>query len=120
VNGSGLNVIYRSLAGRIYLQQFGASTGPVSWSTHQGNRQRDGNISLSLFPPGTPWITHKESGYRRVSFSWGGTATNSALAWRIYRAEQSEGPFIHVMTLRNAANSYTDFDLKPGCQYFYE
>jgi hypothetical protein len=120
VNGSGLNVIYRSLTGRIYIQQFGASTGPVSWSTHRGNRQRDGNVLLSLFPPGTPWITRKESGYRRASFSWGGSATNSALAWRIYRAEQPEGPFVHIVTLRSSANSYTDSALKPGCQYLYE
>jgi FG-GAP repeat len=120
VNGTGLSVIYRSLLGRIYIQQFGVSTGPVSWSTHRGNRQRDGNFLLSLFPPGTPLITHKESGYRRASFSWGGPATNSALAWRIFRAEQPEGPFVHIVTLKNSANSYVDSGLKPGCQYFYE
>ncbi|PYM14249.1 MAG: hypothetical protein DME18_07145, partial [Verrucomicrobia bacterium] len=121
VNGKGLDVIYRSLAGRVYIQNFGATNvGPVSWSTHRGNRQRDGNFESSLFPPGTPLITHKESGYRRAGFSWGGPATNAAKAWRIYRAEQPEGPFTHIMTLTADATNYTDYLLKPGCQYIYE
>ena len=81
LSGNGLDVIYRSLAGRIYVQNFGATgSGPVSWSTHRGNRQRDGNFGVSLFPPGTPLITRKESGYRRASFSWEGPATNTAMA----------------------------------------
>ena len=118
VNGKGLDVIYRSLAGRVYIQNFGATNGgPVSWSTHRGNRQRDGNFESSLFPPGTPLITRKESGYRRAGFSWGGPATNAAKAWRIYRAEQPEGPFTHIMTLTADATDYTDYLLKPGCQY---
>ncbi|PYK99702.1 MAG: hypothetical protein DME19_07730, partial [Verrucomicrobia bacterium] len=121
VNGKGLDVIYRSLAGRVYIQNFGATNGgPVSWSTHRGNRQRDGNFESSLFPPGTPLITRKESGYRRAGFSWGGPATNAAKAWRIYRAEQPEGPFTHIMTLTADATDYTDYLLKPGCQYIYE
>ena len=121
VNGNGLDVIYRSLAGRIYIQNFGATKpGPVSWSTHRGNRQRDGNFGVSLFPPGTPSITSKESGYRRAAFSWGGPATNTAKAWRIYRAEQPEGPFTHIVTLSAGATCYTDYLLKPGGQYIYE
>ena len=121
VRGDGLDVIYRSLAGRIYIQNFGATNaGPVSWSTHRGNRKRDGNLGISLFPSGTPLITRKEAGFRRAGFSWGGPATNTAKAWRIYRAEQPEGPFTHIVTLTANATSYTDYLLKPGCQYIYE
>lgn len=121
VNGSGLLVIYRSLAGRVHLQNFGATgSAPVSWATHRGNRQRDGNFGSFLFPPGTPLVTHKEAGYRRASFSWGGAATNTAKAWRIYRAEKPEGPFTHLVTLAASSTSYTDYLLKPGCQYIYE
>ena len=81
VRGDGLDVIYRSLAGRIYIQNFGATNaGPVSWSTHRGNRKRDGNLGISLFPSGTPLITHKEASFRRAGFSWGGSATNTAKA----------------------------------------
>lgn len=121
-NGDGgLDVVYRSLAGRIYIQNFGATrSGPVSWSTHRGNPQRDGNLGVSLFPPGTPLITRKESGYRRASFSWGGSATNTAKGWRIDRAEQPEGPLTPIVTLPTEATFYTDSSLKPGCQYFYE
>jgi hypothetical protein len=122
VNGDGgLDVIYRSLTGRLFIQNFGSTRpGPVSWATHRGNRQRDGNFSVSLFPPGTPLVTGKESGYRRASFSWGGAATNTARAWRIYRAEQPEGPFAHIITLTSGATSFTDAPLKDGCQYIYE
>jgi len=122
ISGDGLRVIYRSLAGKIYIQNFGASGQGTasSWSTHRGNRQRDGNFAASLFPPGTPLITRKEGGYRRASFSWTAPATNAVQSWRIYRAEQPEGPFTHVMTLGPAATSYTDWQLKSGRQYIYE
>jgi hypothetical protein len=119
VNGSGLDVIYRSLSGRVYIQNFGATnSGPVSWSTHRGNRQRDGNFGVSLLPSGTPLITRKEAGHRRVAFSWSSSSTPQA--WRIYRAERPEGPFAHIVTLAADATSYTDEPLKPGCQYIYE
>jgi hypothetical protein len=120
VYGNGLDVVYRSLAGKIYIQNFGSTnSGPVSWATHRGNKQRDGNFGVSLFPPGTPIITSKQSGYRRASFSWSAT-TNAPLFWQIYRADQPEGPFMHLMTLTPSATSYTDSGLKPGCQYIYE
>ena len=117
----GLDVIYRSLAGRLYVQNFGATApGTVSWSTHRGNRQRDGNFRVSLFPSGTPLVTGRHSGHRRASFSWGGSATNTARAWRVYRAEGPDGPFVHLITLMAGATSFTDSALKPGCQYIYE
>jgi hypothetical protein len=121
-NGDGsLDVVYRSLAGRIYIQNFGANNpGAVSWSTHRGNARRDGYFNASLFPSGTPLITRREGGYRRANFAWGGAATNSATAWRIFRAERPEGPFVHVATLTAGATSCTDEYLKPGWQYFYE
>ncbi len=122
VNGDGsLDVIYRSTLGRVYIQNFGATSATnVSWSTHRGNAQRDGNYLRSLFPPGTPLITKKESGYRRASLTWSGPAPNSARGYRIYRAEQAEGPFTQILTLAPNVTSYTDSGLKPGWQYFYE
>jgi hypothetical protein len=121
VYGNGLDVVYRSLAGKVYIQNFGSTTsGPVSWSTHRGNKHRDGNLGISLFPPGTPMITSKVSGYRRASFSWSVPATNSPLGWQIYRAEQPEGPFTHIVMLTANTSSYTDASLKPGSQYIYE
>lgn len=115
----GVEVIYRSLAGRVYIQNFGASrASSVSWATHRGNRQRDGNLGVSLYPAGTPIITHKESGYRRASFSW--SINGSALAWRIYRAENPNGPFTPVITLTGDKWEHTDYFLKAGSQYVYE
>lgn len=121
-NGDGkLDVIYRSLAGKVYIQNFGATQlGPVSWATHRGNRQRDGNLGLSLFPPGTPIITHKDSGYRRAGFSWKTSSTNLVQSWRIHRADQPAGPFTQIATLAADATSYLDASLKSGCQYIYE
>jgi hypothetical protein len=121
VYGNGLDVVYRSLAGRVYIQNFGSTTsGPVSWSTHRGNKHRDGNLGLALFPPGTPTITSKESGYRRASFSWSVSSGNSPQSWRIYRAERPEGPFTHILTLTANTTSWTDTALDPGRQYIYE
>lgn len=121
VYGNGLDVVYRSLAGKIYIQNFGSTTsGPVSWSTHRGNKQRDGNLGISLFPPGTPIITSKQPGYGHASFSWSISPTDSPRYWQIYRAEKPEGPFRHIMSLTPNATSFTDTDLAPGNQYIYE
>ena len=120
VEGIGrLDVVYRSTLGQVYVQNFGATgTNNVSWATHRGNMHRDGNRGVSLFPPGTPLVTKKPSGYNRVSFSW--TNASSAQCFRIYRAEQASGPFQHIATVTAATTAYTDYGLKPGWQYFYE
>jgi hypothetical protein len=121
LRGLGLDVIYRSLAGRIFIQNFGStSSGPVSWATHRGNRQRDGNLGAALFPAGTPLITGKQASFRSASFAWGGAATNTARAWRIYRAEQPAGPFTNLVTVAAGTTSYVDFLPRPGWQYVYE
>ncbi len=121
VYGNGLDVVYRSLAGRVYIQNFGSTKNDaVSWSTHRGNKQRDGNLGVSLFPPGTPMITSKVPGNRHANFSWSVGPTGPPLFWKIYRAEQPEGPFAHIVTLTANATSFTDSSLKPGCQYIYE
>jgi hypothetical protein len=120
VEGTGrLDVVYRSLLGQVYVQNFGATTtNHVSWATHRGNMHRDGNRGVSLFPPGTPLVTKKTSGYRRTSFSW--TNTTPAQLYRIFRAEQADGPFLQIATVTTNTSSYTDYGLKPGWQYFYE
>ena len=122
VNGDGgLDVVFRSLTGVVYVYNFGATTKDrVSWSTHRGNKHRDGNQGVSLFPPGTPLITQKRSGYKWASFNWGGSCTNSARGYRIYRSEQSTGPFTPIATLVSNVTSYTDFSVNSGWQYYYE
>jgi hypothetical protein len=120
VEGVGrLDVVYRSTLGQVSVENFGATgTNNVSWATHRGNMHRDGNHSVSLFPPGTPRVTKKPSGYDRVSFSW--TNDSPVRFFRIYRAEQAGGPFQHIATVTSATTAYTDHSLKPGWQYFYE
>ncbi|MDQ6630305.1 MAG: FG-GAP-like repeat-containing protein, partial [Verrucomicrobiota bacterium] len=122
VNGDGsLDVVYRSLAGQVYVQNFGAtSANNVSWATHRGNAQRDGNLGKSLFPPNTPLITKRQSGSNKTFFQWGGAVTNVAEAFRIYRADQAQGPFNLLTTLDGRTTSYSDLNLRPGWQYFYE
>jgi hypothetical protein len=123
VNGDGaLDVIFRSLAGRVYIYNFGATTtNKVSWSTHRGNKQRDGNYSASLYPPGTPIITNKQSGYRRASFSWAvGQASSLPSSWQIFRADNPNGPFTQIATLPANVTSYTNDFLTLGWQYIYE
>src|SRR6185369_11940789 len=87
VNGDGkLDVIYRSTLGQVYVHNLGATTtNNVSWSTHRGNMQRDGN-RVSLFPAGTPLVTNKVPGFKTASFSWINASGNQG--YRIYRAEQ--------------------------------
>src|SRR4029077_10145925 len=72
VRGLGmLDVIYRSMTGMVYVQNFGStSTNLLSWSTHRGNMRRDGNLGRSLFPVGTPLVTKKVADYNRAFFAW--------------------------------------------------
>lgn len=122
VNGDGgLDVVFRSLAGQVYVYNFGATQKSlVSWATHRGNKQRDGNYNRSLYPAGTPLIVQKTSGFSRASFLWGGDATNTAKGFRVFRANQPSGPFVAIATLTSNTTSYADFTVKSGWQYFYE
>lgn len=120
VEGVGrLDVVYRSTLGQVYVQNFGATgTNLVSWATHRGNMRRDGNHGRSLYPPGTPLVTTRTSGYNSATFAW--TNTAAAQCFRIYRAEEANGPFVHIATVPASTRAYTDDNLKPGWQFFYE
>jgi hypothetical protein len=122
VTGDGaIEVVYRSLAGRIYIHNFGSKPfGRVSWATHRGNMARDGNRGVSLFDHGTPRITGKEPGRQRARFSWQIPDGLTPQAITIFRAARADGPFHHVATLSGAAGTFTDTGLRDGWQYFYE
>ena len=120
VNGDGsLDVVYRSLMGQVYVQNFGARNADrVSWATHRGNYKRDGRRGVSLFPAGTPFVTSRTGGYRRAQFTW--SAPSTARLFRIYRAGVGTGPFAHIATVPAKATTYTDAGLESGRMYFYE
>ncbi len=123
VNGDGsLDLIYRSLAGQVYVQNFGAITATnVSWATHRGNAERNGNLGRSLFPVNTPLVTKKLSGANKTHFEWSrGTNAVVPSAYRIYRADTAQGPFTLLTTVGGTTTSYGDYGLRPGWQYFYE
>ena len=122
VNADGsLDVVYRSLAGKLFIQNFGANSATnVSWATHRGNAKRNGNLGQSLFPPNTPLVTKKVSGTRKTYFEWGGAVTNSASEFRVYRAQLASGPYNLVRKFSPGTNSFTDSGLAPGWQYFYQ
>ncbi|HZM04085.1 MAG TPA: VCBS repeat-containing protein [Candidatus Saccharimonadales bacterium] len=120
-NDGSLDVVYRSMTGQVYVQNFGATSATnVSWATHRGNAQRNGNLGVSLFPPNTPLITQKTSGTRKTSFQWGGGVTNLASEYRIYRASDTNAPFQLIAEVPASVTSFTDFGLTSGWMYFYE
>ena len=117
INADGrLDIIYRSLTGQVFVQNFGATNTSASWATHRANQQRDGHVSS--LTSNAPVITRKTSGCRSAEFSWSNSAP--ATLFRIYRAEQASGPFIHVATMTPGTFAYTDHALKNGTLYFYE
>jgi hypothetical protein len=120
VEGVGrLDVIYRSLAGRVYVVNLGATgTNLVSWATHRGNMRRDGNHGVRLYPPGTPLIDKRVSAYNRVTFGW--TNDRAAQSYRIYRTGQPDNTFTHIATVTGDTTNYTDFGVKQGWQYIYQ
>jgi hypothetical protein len=117
VNQDGsLDVVYRSLTGQVYVQNFGARDARSSWPTHRGNYQRDGRRGVSLFPAGTPIIKTRIGGYRRAQFSW--STPSAPRIVRVYRG--TGGTYAHIGTLPPGATSYTDTGLEQGRMYFYE
>jgi len=122
VDGDGsLDVVYRALDSRLYIQNFGAKPGAqVSWATHRGNMRRDGNRGVSLFPAGTPILTDKQSGYRHVQFTWRIPYGQAPDGFQIFRADQPEGPFRQIATLPATTGTFTDLGLQDGSQYIYE
>ncbi len=122
VNADGsLDIVYRSLSGRIYIQNFGGrADGGVSWATHRGNMQRDGNYTRSLFPAGTPLITKKQPGFRYNSFAWRTPEGYQPDRYEIFRSEAPEGPFASIATLVGSASGFRDSSVQSGRQYIYE
>ena len=120
-NDGSLDVVYRSTLGTVYVQNFGATDATnVSWSTHRGNAWHDGNYGVSLYPPGTPLITSKTSGFRKAMFTWRSAAGSAPASYRIYRAERASGPFTNIIAVPGNVTGYTNLGLKSGWQYFYE
>jgi hypothetical protein len=120
-NDGSIDLIYRSMTGRIYIHNFGAGPGSrVSWATHRGNMRRDGNRGVPLFPEGTPIVVRKEAGYRRAQFGWALPAGGEPARLEIFRSEHAEGPYLRVAALPSSARSFTDSGLRDGWLYFYE
>jgi hypothetical protein len=122
VTGDGaVEVIYRSLAGKLYIHNFGSKPqGRVSWATHRGNMARDGNRGVSLFPAGTPRITTRIPGRGRAGFSWELPDGPEPRGFIVYRATHAEGQFEPIASLPGTAAEFTDSGLNDGWQYFYE
>jgi hypothetical protein len=122
VDADGRNdVIYRGLDGRIYIQNFGGgSPANVSWATHRGNVQRDGNYSRTLFPAGTPIVSSKSGGYKKAGMTWRIPSGNTPISIKIFRANRAEGPFSEIANLGGSARSFTDYSVSLGRQYIYE
>lgn len=122
IQGDGaLDIIYRSLDGQVHIRTLGqASSSRVSWATHRGNAQRDGQRNAALYPPGTPQVVRKTSGYRQVSFAWRVPQSDGLSGFEIHRAEQAEGPFRRIAQLAGEARAFTDSGLRDGCLYYYE
>ncbi len=122
-DGNGIvDVIYRSMNGVVYVQNFGLGhPAKVSWTTHRGNAAHNGNLGVSLFRYGTPLIPSKQAGYRTATFTWQLPLGSPApLSFTIRRATNPNGPFTEVTTLPATATNYTDRNLNSGQMYIYE
>ena len=59
-------------------------------------------------------------GLQENEFSWSTPRGLTATGFKVFRADVAEGPFSEVANLPTSVNSYTDYNLKNGWQYFYE
>ncbi|MBV9464205.1 MAG: hypothetical protein JO317_08265, partial [Verrucomicrobiae bacterium] len=121
LNSDGkLEVIYRSMAGMVNVVSFGTGNpNRVSWATHRGNAEHDGNMDVSLFPAGTPLVNSKTAGYKKATFAWK-TPGYTPLGYTILRATNPAGPYGVIATLPAGASSFTDRNLNVGQMYLYE
>lgn len=115
-------VVLRSLEGKIYILTFGngGSEQNISWATHRGNAQRNGNFGRNLYPVGTPIVTFKSGGFRRATFSWRLPAGQTPIAIKIARASDPNGPFTEIATLPPNIAAFADGGLDLWAQYVYE
>lgn len=105
VNGDGsVDLSYRALDGRVYVQNFGAKPGAkISWATHRGNMRRDGNMGAKLFEPGAPIITSRKELTRGTKFSWRVPSGFSPTSYQVEHATSPAGPFAPVASNGNEA-----------------
>lgn len=122
VNADGiLDVVYRSMTGLVSVVDFGpGNPNLVSWASHRGNAARDGQLTKSLFPPGTPLVTSKVAAYRKATLTWKTPDGFSAQGFTVRRATSPQGPFSDVVYLPGSTLAYTDTGLEEGRIYFYE
>lgn len=114
-------VVLRALDGRVHILTFGnGGSTNISWATHRGNAQHDGNFGRNLYPAGTPLITSKSGGFRRTSFSWRVPEGYTPTAIRIFSATDPAGPFSERASLPGSAGEFTDIGLDLFRQYIYE
>lgn len=121
VNKDGtLDVIYRSMSGLVTVLNFGpGDPNRVSWASHRGNAAHNGQLTVPLYPPGTPLITSKTAGYRKATLVWE-TPDGPAQGFTLRRATAPQGPFTDVAYLPGTTFTYTDAGLETGRIYFYE
>ena len=119
-NGDGrTDVIIRSQLGQVSIYNFGAtSTNGISWAGHYAGSRRDGQGTAPFYPAGTPKIVSRTAGHKQASFTWQPEGAPSA--YRIYRAEKPEGPFLHLATLTANQRTFTDDGLRTGWPFYYE
>jgi hypothetical protein len=122
VDNDGANeLVYRALDGKVYIQSFGGgSPANVSWGTHRGNSQRDGNFRRPLFPAGTPVVISKEGGNGRATLNWRLPKGSAASSIIIFRAPAPEGPFVEIAALAGSADTFIDTNPTLGAQFIYE
>jgi hypothetical protein len=82
--------------------------------------RRDGNRGVSLFPPGTPIITQKQSGYRSTTFAWRAPDGFAPSGYQVWRATDASSPYQQITVVPPTVCSFTDSGLTDGWQYLYE
>lgn len=113
-NDGSIDLVYRALDGKIYVQNFGAKPGAsVSWATHRGNAQRDGRLGADLFLAGTPRVKSKAGGFNTHQFAWEDAPGFTPQGYRIFADGAS------IADLPATAHGFTN--ISPfGTQKIYE
>jgi Putative Ig domain/Galactose oxidase, central domain len=78
-----------------------------------------GNLTMNVVPPPPTNAAPGPQSYSSANLIWESSLASDVIAYNIYRASVSGGPYTKVASVNPSTNSYSDSNVQSGNTYYY-